>query len=49
MSTLSHSPGDHIIENPPRIQMEVDNRKNEARADLKYQDIMVEVCGCTGY
>lgn len=24
------------------IQMEVDNRKNEARADLKYQDIMVE-------
>lgn len=26
-----------------RIQMEVDNRKNEARTDLKKQDITVEV------
>lgn len=26
-----------------RMQMEVDNRKNEARADLKGQDITVEV------
>ena len=27
----------------PRIQMEVDSRKNEAKADLKQQDINIEV------
>jgi hypothetical protein len=27
----------------PRIQMELDSRKNEAKADLKQQDINIEV------
>lgn len=27
-----------------RIQMELDSRKNEAKADLKQQDIGIEVC-----
>jgi len=26
-----------------RIQMELDSRKNEAKADLKQQDIVIEV------
>jgi hypothetical protein len=26
-----------------RIQMELDTRKNEARADLKQQDLLIEV------
>ena len=27
----------------PRIQIELDSRKNEAKADLKQQDISIEV------
>ena len=34
-----------VIQLHTRIQMELDNRKNEAKNDLKQMDIAVEVCG----
>lgn len=33
----------------PRIQMEVDSRKNEAKNDMKQMDIEIEVCYPVGY